>query len=435
MPMHQGMKWSELQNILDYTQAKYLITSQKLIKPHSADIAASELEQVYVVEPDNLQKPFVDYAELLKSSSNFETPAILSDSPAFVLLTSGSDGQPKAVKLSHANLAHILAYRHIHTRLTLDSISVVASCLTQSVGLYQSLALLAVGATQVLLESYDIDQMADCVNRYKPTHLIMTIDAFDKLLHHPDITENSLSNITFAAAGADRITPRLQDRFIVLTDRPLWITYGLTESSWALVNKGDRLDKCLSLGKPCPGIEIKLTGDDGQEVSVDTVGEIFIRSPRTMLGYLHDENLTRNTLMDGWLSSGDLAYKDADGYFWFAGRKKNIIVLNTGDNVSPVEIENIILDHPDITNCVVTGKKDIDGSYVPWAYVTCRSQSLTEAVLDAYLRERISDHKIPRRIIILSELPIGLTGKVHRTNDQNYSVGNKNPARYRRMTA
>lgn len=198
--------------------------------------------------------------------------------------------------------------------------SIVASCLTQSVGFHQSLALLAAGGTIILLESYDADEMASLINRHHPTHLIMVVDAFDRLLHHASISAASLRSVSFASAGADCVTARVQNRFIELVGRPLRVSYGLTESSWALVNSGDEPDKCLALGKPCPGIEIKLLGADGCDVPEDEAGEICIKSPRTMLGYLHDEELTRAALANGWLRTGDLAWRDAEGWYWFAGR-------------------------------------------------------------------------------------------------------------------
>ncbi len=172
------------------------------------------------------------------------------------------------------------------------------------------------------------------------------------------------------------------------------------------------IDKCLALGRPCPGIEVVLRGGDGREVPDGQTGEIHIKSPRTMLGYLHDEARTREVLADGWLASGDLGVRDDEGYFWFAGRKKNIIVLSTGDNVSPVEVEKAILKHEGVSLCAVVGTTAPDGSEVPWAFVKRRDGSLSEAALEAFLRERISDYKIPRRIVFVQELPLGLTGKI-----------------------
>jgi long-chain acyl-CoA synthetase len=406
------MKWPEVRRILDHAPVADLITSQTIIEAFAADFPATALRRIYLIEPSLQPKPWRSWTELTENDGVFERIPKSPDQLSLVLHTSGSKGQPKGVMLAYRNLNHILHYRLAHTQLAPDCVSIVASCLTQSVGLYQSLALLAAGGTLVLLESYDVDEMAGCINRYQPTHLIMVVNAFDRLLHHPAITAGSLASLRFAAAGADRVTARVQDRFIALTGRPLRVSYGMTESSWALVNPGERLDKRLALGKPCPGVEIRLRGRDGGEVSNNEVGEIFIHSPRNMLGYLGDAELTRETLAESWIASGDLACRDDDGYYWFAGRKKNLIVLNTGDNVSPVEVENAILDHTGVSGCAVVGVSTPDGSEVPCAFVIRLDPALSAAALEAFLRERISDYKIPRRIEFRDELPVGLTGKI-----------------------
>ncbi len=412
MPLHHGMKWPEAGAIVAKSRPARLITSSHLARLHGNSLPSLAPEDIYVVNWNPSLAPSQDFDELMREGGGCISATLPSDGLALVLHTSGSDGRAKGVMLSRANMDHILAYRLRHTNLTSGSTSIVASCLTQSVGLYQSLALLRAGGTLVLMESYDVNRMAELINRHQPTHLIMVVDAFDKILHHSDITSRSLERLAFAAVGADRVTARVQERFMALVGRPLRVSYGLTESSWALVNSGDDPGKCLALGKPCPGIEIRLVGRNGRDVPVGEVGEIFIRSPRTMIGYLNDDERTREALIDGWLRSGDLARRDPQGYYWFAGREKNIIVLRTGDTVSPVEVEEIILRHPAVSHCVVTGVPAEDESVVPWAAVVRSDEGLTAGALQAFVRERLSDYKVPRRVVFLKELPVGLTGKV-----------------------
>lgn len=412
MPFHQGMTWPEVHHILAATQTTTLITSQKTLDEWPVTFATTRLQQMYVLELNQRSEFFRPYDELTSPWHNFTASHLSEDSPAFVLHTSGSEGYAKGVMLSYRNLNHILNFRLAHTRLTSESTAVVASCLTQSVGLHQSLALLAAGGQIVLLESYDLEPLVAAVHQFQPTHLMMTVNPFDHLLHHPAISESSFQKILFASVGADRVTPRVQKRFIELTGKPLAVSYGLTESSWALVNFDGRLDTCLALGKPGPDIQIKLVDAQGSEVPTGDVGEIYIKSPRTMVGYLNNAPLTQAAFVDGWLVSGDLAYQDDEGYFWFAGRKKNIIVLSTGDNVSPVEVEQAILSHPGVSSCVVVAAQASDTSEVPWAFVTRSDETLTELALEIFLKDKVSAFKIPRKILFVSELPVGLTGKV-----------------------
>jgi long-chain acyl-CoA synthetase len=280
------------------------------------------------------------------------------------------------------------------------------------VGLYQSLALLAAGARIVLLDSYDIEPLVQAVNEHHPSHLILVVSAFDQLLHHPQLQPDALRRLCFAAAGADRLTPRVQQRFAALTGTALRASYGLSESSWALVNDGKRADKTLALGRPCPQVSIELRRADGSCVSPGETGEIHIRSPRTLLGYLNDPQLTARVLRDGWLATGDLGYQDADGYYWFAGRSKDLIVLASGDNVSPVEVEEVLRSHPAVNACMVTARAQ-NGSPVPWAFVVANAP-ITARALHDFLAERLSDFKLPAAIDLVDELPLGPSGKIQR---------------------
>lgn len=413
VPLHRDMTATEAAAILRSSRARALIGAPGLLDAARPALNDTALEWIDDAGP-NLRACRGDAAP--ERGTGAMTPHRgATDDIGFVLHTSGSDGQAKGVMLSWRNLNAILALRLAHTGLGPDSVSVVASCLTQSVGLHQSLALLAAGGTLVLLDGYDIDCMLDAIHRHHPTHLLMVVNAFDRLLHHPAIDAASLDSLRFAAVGADRVTPRVQQRFIALSGRPLHVSYGMSESSWAILNLEGRLDKCLALGKPAPGASILLVDEQGRDVPTGTPGEILIRSPRTMTGYLHDPALTRAAFSDGWLRSGDLAWRDDDGYFWFTGRSRNIIVLSSGDNVSPVEIELAILGHPGIARCLVApATAPEDGSDVPCAFVVRTDSSLGKGDLLDYLRPRLGAFKLPREIVFVSELPTGPTGKLHR---------------------
>ncbi|MBK6280714.1 MAG: acyl--CoA ligase [Gammaproteobacteria bacterium] len=235
VPLHRDMAAPEAGAILRSSRARVLIASGSLLGAAQQAIAHDSLERIYVIGAP-ARAGCHDYEELRCEGGTIAVYRGSDDSTGFVLHTSGSDGRAKGVMLSWRNLNEILDLRLSQTRLGPDSVAVVASCLTQSVGLHQSLALLAAGGTLVLLEGYDIARMADAIHRYRPTHLIMVVNAFDRLLHHPAITAASLASVRFAAVGADRVTRRVQERHIALTGRPLHVSYGMSESSWAILN-------------------------------------------------------------------------------------------------------------------------------------------------------------------------------------------------------
>lgn len=410
MPLHAGMKWPEVRAALRQARARRLIGSPALLAAMSDSPAESGLDTVHASGEGDCRWPAFAAAT---AADEFRPPDTQPDDPALVLLTSGSAGQPKCVVLSAAALADIVALRLALTRLDADCVSVVASCLTQSVGLHQSLALLAAGGCAVLLDGYDIPAMVEAIDAHRPTHLIMVVDAFSRLLADPALPVERLRALRCAAVGADRVTASLQERFIALTGKPLHVSYGMTESSWALVNFSANPAKCLALGRPPGGAEVRLVADTGREITeAGEVGEIQLRSPRTMLGYLNDPAQTEAAFADGWLRSGDLAYRDADGDYWFAGRCKPLIVLSSGDNVSPVEVEQACLGCPGVSQCLVVAAHDQAADCLQvQAYVTRDDPTLDESALRAFLAERLSAFKIPQRIFIVDALPLGLTGK------------------------
>lgn len=424
MPLAPGLKWPELPQTLRLARPDALVLLAAQAANRAEDVA-SLAPRIWTLsdETPGMLNPtsarprpatpaLASFASSTSTSSN-PTSHTDSEAPCLVLHTSGSTGLPKGVVLPRRALQHILDYRLSHCELGPDSVSVVASCAAQSVGLYQTLALLAAGGQIVLLGSYQIEPLVQAINAHRPSHLILVVSAFDQLLHHPELRTDALSHLRLASAGADRLTSRVQRRFTALTGRTLRSSYGLSESSWALINDGTQPDKALALGYPSPDVAVELRNADGSVVAPGETGEIHIRSPRTLLGYLNDPQLTAEVLRDSWLATGDLAYQDAEGCYWFAGRSKDLIVLSSGDNVSPAEVEDTLRSHPAVAACVVTAQTTTEGALVPWAFVVA-SQPIAAEALREFLKQRLSDFKIPRGIELVSELPLGLSGKVQR---------------------
>jgi long-chain acyl-CoA synthetase len=407
LPLHAGMKEAEVGPILTRARPRGLVCHRPLAPERTG--GARHLFQTGPALP-----PYRPLADLTCCRNPVRPAAFAPPDLALVLHTSGTHGMAKGVMLSRGSVEQVLRCRFERAGITAQSVALVASCLTQTIGLYQVLALLAAGGTVVLLESYDTGRMVEALHRHRPTHLHMVVQPFHQLLGHPDVTAGTFQSLTFVAAGGDRVTEGVQTRFRRLTGRCLGITYGLTELNWVMANPGLRPDKALALGLPCADTDVVLRGAGGEAVPDGRVGELWVRGPKCMTGYLHDEALTRAAFAaDGWLATGDLLSRDPDGYYWFEGRRKNLIVLATGDKVSPVEVETVLAAHPAVAACAVVGMAGPDGGSVPCALVTRRDPGLTEEALTAFLRERLSEFKIPRRILFQSELPTGLTGKVH----------------------
>jgi acyl-CoA synthetase (AMP-forming)/AMP-acid ligase II len=247
----------------------------------------------------------------------------------------------------------------------------------------------------------------------------MVVSAFQSLLLHPDVSAESFSSLQFASVGADRVPVELQHRFHRMTSQVLAVSYGMTELSWILLNDLQDPQRSTALGRPTPGVEIRLLDSIGQEVAEGQLGEIVARSPKIMSGYLGPHGISHAALQSGWMHSGDLARRDSDGVYWFGGRIKDLIVMSSGDVVSPAEIEQAALLIEGVHDCIALGvelREEATGSQItePWLVITSCATGLKEEQVLTCLREQLSAHKVPRRIVFERTLPRSMTGKISR---------------------
>jgi acyl-CoA synthetase (AMP-forming)/AMP-acid ligase II len=236
---------------------------------------------------------------------------------------------------------------------------------------------------------------------------------YAKLLAHCALTgmRASAPRLRVAQSGGAPLTPALKAHFEAAVGIPLQNGYGMTEAAPSICQtriEAPRAD--CSVGTPIPGIEVRL---HGAENNPEGVGEIQVRGPNVMKGYYRAPELTAATVSaDGWLSTGDLARIDADGAFHVVGRSKELII-RSGFNVYPVEVEGVLNAHPDIVQSAVVGRP-VEGNEEVVAFIEIArdAQPPTEDALRAYLRERLSPYKLPSEIVVLEQLPAAATGKI-----------------------
>ena len=177
-----------------------------------------------------------------------------------------------------------------------------------------------------------------------------------------------------------------------------------------------------SIGRACPGMSIRIVDELGADMGIDCVGEILVRSDAAMIGYWREPELTAATIVDGYIHTGDLGRLDADGFYWFMGRKKEIII-RAGSNISPLEVEEVLYQHPAVRECGVVGVPHPDWGEVVWAYVALApDQSASAEELKQFCRNQIASYKVPEHIVFLAELPKGSTGKVHRRSLRDQAI-------------
>jgi long-chain acyl-CoA synthetase len=235
-----------------------------------------------------------------------------------------------------------------------------------------------------------------------------------------------VSSLRTVLAGGDTVPVALQRRFRDLFGVEVREAYGMTEVAPVTLNPSAAI-RTGSIGPAVSGVAIRLVNLDGSEVTVGETGEILIRSAGNCVGYWNDPAATASMFDGGWLRSGDLASRDNDGYYWFKGRLKQIIIRG-GSNISPQEVEEALYRHPAVLDAGVVGEPHPVYGEVPAGFVTLRAgHSVTEDQLRTHARGLLADYKVPDRVLFLAELPKGLTGKIDRRKLREILIAQPDP--------
>lgn len=356
-------------------------------------------------------------AEMVLSSEPVTgVPPTAGDDTAVVLYTSGTTGRPKGAELTHDNVVSntTTCGRQVFP-LGRDTVALVALPLFHAFGqTVMHNAVLQAGGTLVLLPRWDAGTALGLIERHKVTFFGGVPTMYVTLLHHPAAATANVSSLRLCVSGGAPLAPEV----MAAVDRRFGVDvlegYGLSETSpVATFNLPGRPKRPGSIGLPIPGVELRLVDQAGRVVAgPGAPGEIWVRGPNVMKGYHADPVATADAIRDGWFRTGDIATRDADGYYRVVDRKKDMI-LRGGFNVYPREVEDVLHAHPAVREAAVVGvPDDRDGEQVVAFVVLDPAASTTVAELRRLCREHLAAYKYPRRIEIVDSLPHGPTGKV-----------------------
>jgi long-chain acyl-CoA synthetase len=336
------------------------------------------------------------------------------DDTAVLLYTSGTTGQPKGAELTHANLT--LNARGSADLFDLGSEGMVLGALPLFHSFGQTCGMNATvsgGGTLTLLPRFDPGKALEIIQRDKVNVFQGVPTMYGAMLHHPEREKYDVSTLKLCGSGGSAMPVELLRGFDEAFGCKILEGYGLSESSpVASFNHADRERKPGSIGTPIKNVEMRVVDDDGHEVPQGDVGEIVIRGYNVMKGYWQRPEATAETIIDGWLHTGDMGRVDEDGYFYVVDRKKELIIRG-GYNVYPREVEEVLYEHPAVREAAVLGvPHDEYGEEVAAAVALKDGAHATPEELRDYVKGQVAAYKYPRVVWLVDDLPKGPTGKI-----------------------
>jgi long-chain acyl-CoA synthetase len=421
-PLNYRYTFREIDHALELSQAGALLAHVE----RAGDVAASRLagdltHGVIAYGAGETPGADIDWPhslEALLGAEPFagEEPVPEPSSPAVIFFTSGSTGPAKGVTHTRESLRWMIASAASAFELDANDSFLPGSSMSHIGSFLWTLSTLSVGGRVVVARTIDSYELLPLLREYQPTVLAMIPAALSALIRDHDLQPGDFGSLRLCRAGADKVSTELLTEFAALAGFPIVEGYGMTEVGLATLNPPSGVIKQGSIGPPISGFSIAIRDDAGNSVGAGSVGRIWIRSHSRMAGYWNAEQATEQVLSDGWLDSGDLARADDDGYLWFFGRKKQIIV-HDGSNISPLEVEGALLQHPALALAGVVGVHDTVHGETVRAYVTLRegAERPSSAEVIVFCRERVG-YKAPEEIIFLNDMPLNPTGKIDRVS-------------------
>ena len=343
--------------------------------------------------------------------------SVQPDDVAVLQYTGGTTGVAKGAMLTHANLLMNMT-QTVELAQEFEKGKEVA---LTALPLYHvfafSLNLLAfywIGARNILVPNpRPLSSLKRAFENYKITWMSGVNTLFNGLTHEVWFTDSPPRHLKFSSAGGMALQSSVAEEWERITGKPVLQGYGLTETSPVLTFEPLGKQRAGTIGVPLPETMVACLDDDGQEVPIGQSGEIAAKGPQVMAGYWQKPEETAQVMKNGWFLTGDIGVMDADGYFTIVDRKKDMVVVS-GFNVYPNEIEDCLATHPGVLESAVIGVPDNATGEAVKAFVVKRDQSLTEADIRAHCKAHLTGYKVPKQVTFRSDLPKSNVGKILR---------------------
>ena len=402
--------------VLGHSGAAILIVDHERVPGLEEAGVLGAVPRVAVVGGESVAGSRRPFAALLGAERELPSEAPHADSPAVMIYTSGTTSRPKGVVLSHGALASGVKKYLVRVTLTPDDVTLIATSASQPLALRcQIMPTLWTGGRVSLLRHFTVENFVAALRRPPAkTFLTLTPASLWQLLASPEFRTCDFSRLRLCIAGGDRVPTRLLEAFERLTGVAVTEQCGSTETGPYAMNPPFGRKKPGSVGLPAHGVHVAVVDEHGTDVSTGTVGDLRVSGPGIMDGYWNESAMTRKTLHKGWVLTGDLGRFDEDGYLWFMGRRKDIIVRD-GHKIAPVAVEATLSEHPAVRQACVIGVPDAVFGELPHAYVILQPDvAVGPEELQAFVAGRLAEFMVPAEVHVIEAMPSKGPGKIDR---------------------
>lgn len=414
VPLNPLLKAPEIAYHLQDSGARVLITFDAFAAEALKGAAGGA--QVFVVgSAVEGTSPFDE----LYGAERYEIEPMNSDDTAVIIYTSGTTGRPKGAELTHFQLYMASSVAGDTFDYRDDDVSMAVLPLFHVFGLSSVMnTAIRCGATLVLVPRFEVGAVLDAIEQHRVTVFCGVPTMFVALLH-ADLAGRDVSSLRVCVSGGASIPGEVLRGFeAAYGGVPVLEGYGLSETcAMATFNRSVEDRRVMSIGKRLWGVEVRVVDAEDHELPTgpDSVGEIVLRGHCVMKGYLGRPEATAEAMRGGWFHTGDLGYRDDDGFFYIVDRKKDLVIRG-GFNVYPREIEEVLHEHPAVLEAAVIGRPDDRLGEEVVAFIALKNgTSATPDEVVAFCKERLAAYKYPREVVVLDELPKGGSGKVLKT--------------------
>ena len=354
--------------------------------------------------------------EVFAGDGSVDSVDVDPSTPAVYMFTSGTAGSPKAAVLTHGNLLSNIEQATAVENMSPSDVTFGVLPMYHIFGLNVMLCnTLAVGASIVLVQRFDPVSTIETLRERGVTVMLGAPSIWMALNQLLDVPADAFAKVRLALSGAaklpEQVIHSLSNRFGLRVLEG----YGLTEASPVVTTSIDMPFTPGSIGRPVPGVEVRIVDENGDDAFVGDSGEIWVRGPNVFAGYLNDPEATARVLSpEGWLRTGDIAVADEDGHIFMVDRAKDLIIVS-GFNVFPAEVEEVLTAHPDIVDAAVVGTAHPHTGEAVRAYVVLRPGThLDEDTVVDHCRAHLARYKCPSKVLFVDQVPRNMTGKLQR---------------------